>query len=214
MKIAMKTPTRLAVALACAAFVLPLPLSAAAPFLDDIIKPEHQKALQSAERELDQYARSFEKDANQTTAATARELLALLNLPRGKAPEPKSLIGKWKVRSLQANENSVRSYPFFDCEFLAEGPEGVVFKKDTGSQRRSGLVGKGENGRTLFAGGSYYSDSSPAGYSGLQESSVKTDIAHRDSVGYVFQIDENHLLIVFAPTQYGSEVYELKRAKK
>lgn len=195
----------------CCLLALALAIPAVAnETLESVVRPEHRKALMGAESKLDTAARGFVKDRDEETAAAAKALLALLELPRGKAPSPKALVGKWKVRSLQASERGVYAYPFFDCEFRAEGREGVVFHKDKGSQRRIGLIGKGENGHVIFVGGSYYSDESPAGYSALQDAGAKAGSA-RDSVGHVFQIKSNHLIIVFAPTAYGSEIYELKK---
>ncbi len=195
---------------------LPLLLAAnvyAAEPLRTVLKPEHAKALASAEEGMKRAASVHAKSGQTDHVKVAKEVLSLLAMRRMEIPPALKLVGKWRVRSLQVGDLGAFAYPFFDCEFRQEGEAGVIFQKDSGSQRRIGIVGADAPGGLLFVGGSYYADEEGGGgYSALQEDSVKTD-PERDSVGHIYQVGQGHLIILFAPTRYGREMYELKNGK-
>ncbi|MCB1208093.1 MAG: DUF4893 domain-containing protein [Verrucomicrobiales bacterium] len=187
-------------------------VSAAEP-LRSVLKPEHAEALVGAEAGLKQAAQTHADSDQPDHVKVAKEVLALLALPRAEAPDASKLVGKWRVRSLQISDLGAYGYPFFDCVFRQEGATGIIFHKDSGSQRRMGIVGADSEKALLFVGASYYADEkTSAGYSALQEATVKTD-PDRDSVGSLYQVGPGHCLLIFAPTRYGREIYELKKGK-
>jgi hypothetical protein len=175
------------------------------------LKPEHVEALAGAEEGMKRAATVHAESAQTDYVKVGKEVLALLALPRLEVSAPLKLVGRWRVRSLQVSDRGAYAYPFFDCSFRQEGASGVIFQKDSGSQRRIGIVGADTADRLLFVGGSYYADDKGgAGYSALQEESVKID-PERDSVGAIYQLGPGHLIILFAPNRYGREIYELKK---
>ncbi len=183
----------------------------AAPPLSDALRPEHRASLETSEadlkHQLDTLAAS-EVDAESLKAIA--EIRNLLALPRKEFADDNSLLGEWRVRSLQVSGLGAYAYPFFQCSIQREGKTGILFKKNTGSQRRFGLLARDGKHRFLFLGGSYYSDESPIPYSTLQDASVKAD-PERDSAGHLFQLEKGRLLLVFAAEGSRGEIYELKR---
>lgn len=201
-------------ALACITLLASAPVIAAQDSLDAVLEEPARKALATAPETMLEKADGFVERENKEIATAAREVIRLLEAAKEKAPAAASLVGDWKVRSLQAGEYGVFAYPFFDCQFRKEGPRGIVFQKDRGSQRRIGLVGQGSDGKLLFVGGSYTEGSRhPRGHSALQDKGTAAD-PKNDSTAIIRQIADGHLLMIFAPTRYGCEIYELKRTSK
>ncbi len=179
--------------------------------LREVLRPEHATALETSEADL---AKQLDAIAAAETDADSQKALAeirkLLAAPRKEIAGDKTLLGNWRVRSLQVGGLGAYAYPFFKCSITREGKSGLIFKKDTGSQRRSGLLAREGKDRYLFIGGSYYTDEAPITYSTLQDSSVKTD-PERDSAGFLYQLGESHLLLVFTSEDGRGEIYELRK---
>ncbi|MCB1065589.1 MAG: DUF4893 domain-containing protein [Verrucomicrobiae bacterium] len=181
--------------------------------LRSILTPEDAKALATCEETLSKSLEPNLASDDPETLKAAKDLSALLALPRKKPADRLALEGKWKVRSLQVSRYGVFTYPFFNGEFRREGESGLIFHKNSGSQRRMGIVGEDGEDWLLFVGGKYYNDDAQgAAYSGFQEESVKTD-PKMDSFGRLYEIGKDRLLLIFGETTFGPEVYELKKGK-
>lgn len=199
--------------------VLAVPLLLAGPLSaarggEDILWPEHVTQLQEARAELD--ALLAPHMTSPASAKAAQQMRALADAPVQPLPERLSLAGAWTVRSLQVNARGAYAYGFVPCTLRREGPSGLVLVKDKGSQRRTGLILDGDGKAFLFVGGRHHADEAPRGYSGLQVEDVndpnaKADTS-RDSVGLVRALGPGHLVILFAPADGTSEIYELKRS--
>lgn len=203
--------------LACLCLLVSQPLRAADLQLDesirDIVPAGQVKNLGSAEQTILAILAKHANSSDAETARAASEIQTLLKAPRIEMASRDKLAGKWKVRSLQLTDGGLSTYPYFDCSLTAEAVTGLKLSKNTGSQRRAGNLFKHDKTALLFLGGSYYSDQSPRGFSGLQDESVKLDPS-LDSIGFLHQLAPGHLIILFASTQYGGEIYELKRNGK
>lgn len=174
------------------------------------LKPAEAKALATADEGLRASLEKRISSEEKSTAANAKEIEALLALPRIALGDHLALAGKWKVRSLQVAALGVYAYPFFPCEFRKVGKDGLLLIKDSGSQRRSGLIGEDGKGNFMFLGGKYYSDEERKGYSAFQDEGSEVD-TDRDSYGYLYRLGKNHLILVFGETTHGRELYEFKK---
>lgn len=182
------------------------PLTAAESKVDTALQSAHRDALGTAEAGLNSSAEKFVTGQDLESAKAAKELLAILKLPRQEITAPSSLLGKWRVRSIQTSDLGVYAYPFFDSRFY-KGTDGeIVFHKNTGSQRSKGIVGKSSDGDLLFLGATYYDNEKPTTYSTLLEDKSQ-GTPERDRAGKVYQLKKNHLLMIFG----AGEIYELKR---
>ncbi|WP_411826873.1 DUF4893 domain-containing protein [Luteolibacter sp. AS25] len=175
-----------------------------------VLKPAEIKALATAEEGLKATVGNHISSQESDSAANAKEMEALLALPRLPLGDRLALAGKWKVRSLQVGNLGAYVYPFFPCEFRKVGKDGLLLLKDSGSQRRSGLVADDGKGNFVFIGGKYYSDEEPKGYSASQDEGTKVD-TDRNSYGYLYRVGKNQLILIFGETTYGREMYEFKR---
>jgi|GEM_PF-2069316 len=186
----------------------------------DLLLPEHAKLLGSAESYTRKQVTPHLQDADAEVKKAAQEMLALMEATRKAIPSRDELAGKWKVRSLQANDLGAYAYPYFPCDLIAEGPKGLVLNKDKGSQRRVGLLIHDEATEDaeadeslppslLFLGGSYYSDEPPRGYSALMGDPDTAMGTERDSVGFLYALSPTRLMLIFAPLNARSEIYEL-----
>lgn len=170
---------------------------------DEILTPAQTEALANAETDL---RASLAPHASGQDAATATDILAVIGGERLPMPDRLSLAGApCKVRSLQVTADIAIAYPFFSCAFRQEGPAGLVLQKDSGSQRRLGLLAPGEDGTSLiFIGGRYYGYEAPRGFSGFGSGDPAFD-----SLGLMYRGGTDRYYIIFAPTDGRSEVYEI-----
>lgn len=182
------------------------PLNAAESKVEAALQSAHRDSLAIAEEGLTASAGKFVNGKDPESAKAAKELLAILKLPRQQIADPSSLLGKWKVRSIQTSDLGVYAYPFFDSRFY-KGTDGeIIFHKNTGSQRSKGIVGKSSEGDLLFLGATYYNDEGPTTYTTLL-ADPSQGTPERDRAGKVYQLKKNHLLMIFG----AGEIYELKR---
>ncbi len=182
-------------------------ISAHAAEILSLLKPAEATALTTAEEGVKTSATKHLESTDKETAANAKQITDLLALPRIEFGDRLPLAGKWKVRSLQVNDLGAYAYPYFPCEFVKEGAQGLRLDKNTGSQRRSGIIGDDGKGNIIFIGGKYYSDEAPIGYSGFQDESVKTDPT-RDTYGTLYRLGKDHLILIFGEN---NEIYEFKK---
>ncbi|MCP5535533.1 MAG: DUF4893 domain-containing protein [Akkermansiaceae bacterium] len=174
------------------------------------LRPAEAKALAAAEEGLKKETTARLGSASATTVAGAKEILALLAKPRIAPGKNVALNGKWKVRSCQVNQTGVYCYPFLPCEFRMETETSINLIKNTGSQRRMGVIGDDGKGNLMFIGAKYYQGEPPGAYSGFQAEGVKTK-PERDSYGYLYRLGKDHLILIFGETVYGREIYEFKK---
>lgn len=181
---------------------------------ESLLWPEQIEAIGDAEAELRYGAEAFLGGASKAGAA---EVLALLDAPRLATGDRLSLAGPCRVRSLQVSEYGATAYDFFPCALRTEGPTGLIFQKDAGSQRRHGLILDSEagNARLIFVGGSYNSGDPPRSYSRFDAAEgdvLGASIDERaDSIGMAYRIGDKRWIIVFAPDKGRSEIYEIVR---
>jgi hypothetical protein len=168
---------------------------------DALLTPEQITTLEGAEADL--RARLAPHADGQDTAAVA-DFLAVIDGDRLPMPDRLSLANTpCSVRSLQVTADIALGYPFFPCSFRQEGPAGLVFQKDAGSQRRMGLLLPGASGTNFaFRGGSYFTGEAPRGYTGDPE-------AGTDSLGLMYRGGPDRYYIIFAPVDGRGEVYEI-----
>lgn len=178
---------------------------------DELLWPDDASALASAEISMRALANKHAARDSQEAAA----ILALLDMTTQPITDRLALAGLCKVRSLQANDLGAYVYPFFKCEFRREGPGGLQFRKETGSQRRLGLIlEEGDLGDgLLFVGGRYYDYTSPRPYSGFDRLDNPGSSPDRstDSVGAFYKIGKNRYMMLFAPRDGRGEIYEITR---
>lgn len=202
---------------ALAALLLATALALAADPLraaETVLWPAHAQALAAARAELD--ARLSRHMASPASGKAAQQMRALADAPAQPLPDRLSLAGRWKVRSLQANDRGAYAYNFVPCTLEREGPSGLRLTKDKGSQRRLGLILDRDADAFLFVGGRYHADEPPRAYSGFAVDDVNDPHARadtsRDSIGLVRAVGRDHLIILFAPADGTSEIYELRRS--
>ena len=178
---------------------------------DDLLWPDDASALASAGNAM----RALANKHASTDSQEAADILALLDIKAQPIADRLALAGPCKVRSLQANDLGAYVYPFFKCEFRREGPNGLQFRKETGSQRRLGVIlEEGDLGDgLLFVGGSYYDYTSPRPYSGFDRLDNPGSNPDRstDSVGLLTRIGKNRYMMLFAPKEGRGELYEITR---
>lgn len=148
-------------------------------------------------------------EATPASQAAAVEMRKLLSLPRLKISDSVELEGEWRVRSLQVSPYGANAYPYFPCRIFSEG-KALVFQKSKGSQRRQGVLGRSGDGEFLFIGASHYEGDPAPLYSGIADDSAVSD-RKKDSVGTLYRVGKDHLLILFAPRDGRREIYELVR---
>jgi hypothetical protein len=171
----------------------------------DQLWPEHQARLRDASRRVDAINANKEIPASDADAkAVVEELLAEPHRPLTAT----ALAGDWKVRSLQGGRYGIYAYPWFKARITPR--EGrLYFEKTTGSQRRSGwlLPPADDTGDWYFVGGATVNDDPQVGYS----KNDSADPRDSDSVGAVWGIAEDRVLMLLDVSEDGYEIYQLKR---
>ncbi|WP_166443087.1 DUF4893 domain-containing protein [Phragmitibacter flavus] len=179
--------------------------------LKNTLRPQHQNVMDDWEAKAQKILQTLEaKDIDQESIETIAAIRKLLDQPRQPAPESKALIGNWRVRSLQAGGLGAYAYPFFKCTITAEA-RALVFHKPTGSQRKHGILARDNNTHYLFVGAAYYGyENKVRSYSAHLDAPTEEDL-QRDTIGHLYLIGKNHLLMVFSPDQGRLEINELKK---
>jgi hypothetical protein len=144
--------------------------------------------------------------------ANAKKLLRELMTAKKQAIDPKSLIGDWRVRSLQASNDDLFLYPFFKATIRSDA-NGIIFEKTSGSQRRMGRLYKDVTASKLvFLGGIYVNNDKPVGYSVGWSKPDAAEPKPSDSVGIFYQINNKRaIMFLDAESTDEYEVYELAR---
>ena len=130
--------------------------------------------------------------------ATLREILQPAQSIGGEA-----LIGDWRCRTMKVGGLlPLTIYGWFKCQ-IDYGPNGLTFRKLTGSQRTSGELwpiyaenGEGFPVRWIYLGASHYGDEPPRAYGGPDNPLGKTS-KNRDDPGILEAIGPNHIRIGF-----------------
>jgi hypothetical protein len=165
------------------------------------IKPEHVKSIDSAEATAVAF-NSARLAAGQGEAGPAEEAKWLSTAietlkPQNRRFKEKDLLGKWRCRSIQANERLVIVYPFFDCRITRKNGK-LFFEKTTGSQRRSGYLYPDADGHMVFLGTKTMNDDTNSG-------------EYTDTVGVLVRKSNGHFLLILDATQDGYEIYEIQK---
>lgn len=177
---------------------------AADPRLDQIW-PEHQARLHDALRRVEAINANPEIPATDADAkAVVEELLAEPH----RTLDAASLTGNWKVRSLQGGRYGIYSYPWFKAR-IEQRDGRIWFEKTSGSQRRSGwlLAPPDDKGDWYFVGGATVNDDPQIPYSKAGGDSARDS----DSVGALWGISDDRVLMLLDVGEEGYEIYQLKR---
>lgn len=198
----MRTLIRPLLALGIAAF------SVAAQAADarlDRLWPDHGARLHDAQNRVEAINANPQIPASDADAkAVVEELLAEPHRPL----DADMLTGDWKIRSLQGGRYGVYTYPWFKAR-IARREGGLFFEKISGSQRRSGWLLPPTDGATdwYFIGGATVNEDPQVAYS-------KDDGARprdSDSVGTVWGMSDERVLMLLDVGENGYEIYQLKR---
>jgi len=145
----------------------------------------------------------------------ARRLLARYHDDQFATPDPETILGEWKVRSMQPDgSGGVIVYPWFDAVIGVDYGE-VFFRKLSGSQRRSGRLFRdfghlSQNAGLVFLGSRTIGDEPAPVYSGwLLYDLPEPDT---DTFGRLYALADDHVVMVFDAVDASQwELYELKR---
>jgi len=144
----------------------------------------------------------------------ARRLLERYRDGHFTTPDPEAILGEWKVRSMQPDgSGGVTVYPWFDA--VIEADFGTVFRKLSGSQRRSGRLYRefgsmGQAAGLVFLGSRTIGDEPVPVYSGW----LLYDLPEPDSdtFGRLYALADDHLMMILDAVDASQwELYELKR---
>ncbi|GMV28521.1 MAG: hypothetical protein AMXMBFR59_06460 [Rhodanobacteraceae bacterium] len=171
----------------------------------DRLWPEHVARLRDAERRVEAIHANPEIPASDADAkAVVEELLAETHRPL----DADALAGDWKIRSLQGGRYGIYAYPWFKAR-ITRREGGLFFEKTSGSQRRSGwlLSPKDGPGAWYFVGGATVNEDPQVTYS-KDDGAAPRD---SDSVGTVWGISDERVLMLLDVGDDGYEIYQLKR---
>lgn len=197
--------------IAIARLALPLLLCAAAPALAEDARlrqiwPEHLERVHQPLSVVDTVNANPELPPGDADAkAVVEELMAESHQPL----TPAQLTGEWRVRSIQGSSYGIFPYPWFKAR-IVERDHKLFFEKTSGSQRRSGwlLPPPGGKGDWYFVGGATVNEDPQVGYSRAAGAEAPRD---SDSVGLVWGISDNRLIMLLDAREGDYEVYQLKR---
>ena len=168
------------------------------------IWPEHLPLVQQAKSRLQDWHDSADlADAE----AEALELLKQVLAAPPKVIKGAALVGNWRVRSLQGGTYGLFLYPYFKSNIRAEGENRYWFEKTTGSQRRSGHLYPESDKQWVFLGATTVNDEPQ----GIYRAKTAPGPAPNDSVGVLWQINSNHLVMLLDVASDRFEIYELRR---
>jgi len=163
------------------------------------IKPQHVESAESAETiavafnsaRLAAGPRGAGEVDDTKHLSTAIECLK----PQDRPFKEKDLLGKWRCRSIQADNRIVIVYPFFHCRFIRKNGK-LFFQKTTGSQRRSGYLYPSADDHMVFLGSLTMNDDVNSG-------------EYTDTVGVLVRKASDRFLLILDATQEGYEIYEI-----
>jgi Domain of unknown function (DUF4893) len=142
----------------------------------------------------------------------AAKLLRELMPAKKQAIDPKTLLGDWRVRSLQSDGENLYLYTFFKATIRADA-NGIIFEKTSGSQRRMGRLYKDTTAtKLIFLGGVYVNNDKPLGYSVGWSKPDATQAKPSDSVGIFYQMNSKRAMMILDTESTNEfEIYELVR---
>jgi hypothetical protein len=197
----MIAPSHLPSAVLAAALFLASPALAYDGF-EAQLRPEDRTVIQTLDARF---------DATITATAGAKpspDIAAFKEVAAGTpiAFDPAKLVGKWRCRSLQADQDGmVFSYPYFDCEIRKTADGAYQLVKPTGSQRRMGQFWPDRADRMGYTGAMYFGyDKHPLAYGENPE---------RDEAGYLYVISPKQARLHVVNTQQPNtlELLDLRR---
>lgn len=172
----------------------------------DVIHDAHRGSLKDPLRYVGLINANLEPDAmGRDEVAKIRELTGGEMLPVKRS----ELVGSWRCRSIQAQRWGIFAYPYFQCR-ISESPEGLLFQKISGSQRRSGYFFEDGGRRFVFLGGKHVNEEPAVFYSGMS-ADFDGENLESDTVGVLQKKGDGRFLMILdaSPDQY--ELYELVR---
>jgi uncharacterized protein DUF4893 len=163
------------------------------------IKPQHVESVESAETKAVAFnsARLAAGPREAGEIEDAKHLSTAIEClkPQDRPFKEKDLLGKWRCRSIKANNLIVIAYPFFDCRFIRKNGK-LFFQKTTGSQRRSGYLYPSAGDHMVFLGSLTMNDDVNSG-------------EYTDTVGVLVRKASDRFLLILDATQEGYELYEI-----
>jgi Domain of unknown function (DUF4893) len=175
---------------------------------DDKASPEV-----SPDTVLDLLLPQYDDEDQQASADLARSLIAKLHapLPIG------NIAGKWKIRSIQVsrgNYDFAYAYPNFAATIEGNAC-GFHMAKTTGSQRRGGqlYLSAGSDRRLVFLGTAVVNDGQLLDYSpsNRPSSALAGDEGARNSVGQMWRVGPNELVMLVDVDKKSFELYQFTR---
>ncbi|MEL7060244.1 MAG: DUF4893 domain-containing protein [Acidobacteriota bacterium] len=179
----------------------------------DVVRPHHLHRIDRIPTyaSLGRHLLAQAIEAGEDAADAAKSLPLLERLHKGPFVEAAAdaLVGPWRVRVHSSIDTAVFVYPYFDAEISRRGND-LVFRKTSGSQRRSGLLMRDLHGPGwIFAGGFTVNDDPEVAYSAL---AGVGEVLESDTVGVLYLLnDAEALMILDAEDALSWELYELKR---
>jgi hypothetical protein len=167
------------------------------------IWPVHQHLVSGAGNAIQQWLQNADASTLDPDAvALLRELIAAKPM----AINAKTLSGAWRVRSLQGGQYGLFLYPFFKAK-LRRDTDSFWFEKSTGSQRRSGRLFFDNAQQMVFLGTRSVNDDAKT----LYRDKAASGPSENDSVGVLWQLRSNRLIMILDATAADFEIYELQR---
>jgi Domain of unknown function (DUF4893) len=167
------------------------------------IWPAHQHRVSDAGSAIQQWLQNTDiATLDPEAVALLRELMAA----KLTAINAKTLSGAWRVRSLQGGQYGLYLYPFFKAN-LRRDPDSFWFEKSTGSQRRSGRLFFDKPQQMVFLGTRSVNDDAKTRY----RDKAATGPSENDSVGVLWPLGPNRLIMILDATTTDFEIYELLR---
>ena len=159
---------------------------------------------------LDAYDAALGRGLSQALTGGAPEDVRLLTqMMRGTPlpPQETTLEGEWACRTVKMGKTTpLTVYQPFNCTIARDG-EGVLhLTKDSGSQRKSGIIREVE-GRMIYLGTSYVEGSEPVAYPDLPDLTAPGGLPDRTlpDVAVVEQPGPDHVRIMFPSPWLESE---------
>lgn len=137
------------------------------------------------------------------------DMFALMDAARISAGRDQDLLGDCRIRSLQADRLGAYGYPFFKCRIFPEA-RAILLRKESGSQRIFGHLGREGDTRFLFAGSAYIYDEPGVPYSGFEDNPSQ---ARRkgDVVGHLYRLAPRRYLLMLVPKNGRFEIFEIRK---
>lgn len=127
-----------------------------------------------------------------------------------RSADHEALLGRWRCRSIQIDQNGIFAYPPFRCEIELTEDGVLMFTKSSGSQRRHGQIYPRSGDSWVFLGGQSVNDEPYRAYSGTLADADGEDL-ELDSVGLLETLKDGRVRMILDASDERVEFYELSR---